>query len=120
MAPIKRVAATYRKPDEHFQLLINDNLMLCQKTMIVPINEARQTANRAHDRIDCHEKRMNRLDDEKVGQVTILWAERNKVIGVALILLALIIVNLFVSGNGKLDKSALKTAIKESLAEISK
>lgn len=110
----------YKKTDEHFQLLIGDNLALCQATQKPIIDKAQQTANRAHERIDCHETRLNRLDDEKIGQVTILWAERNKVIGIALILLALIIVNLFISGNGKFDKSALKAAIKESLAEISK
>ena len=110
--------ATKRLADDHIKLMIGEHIKFCQTTMLPVIKDVDKKADKAHARIDCDETRLIALDHPKVGQVTILWSERNKVIGIALILLALIVANLFVSGSVKIDRAELKTAVKEALTEI--
>ena len=120
--PTNRV--TYKKEDEHTQILISRNLKLCQQTMTPSITEAKKVAVRAHERIDENEKeyesRLTRLDDKEVGKVTIMWKERNKIIGVGAVLLLAILANIFIGVNSgaRIDKAMLKEAVKAALTEL--
>jgi hypothetical protein len=119
--PYIETPITYNKDkDEHVQTLINKNLELCQGSEDVKIENIERIAKRAHERADCHETRLNRLDDPEVGKVTTLWNERNNVIKVGAVLLLAIVVNIVIGamGNGKIDKTVLKEAVKSALEEL--
>jgi hypothetical protein len=88
---------TYQKNDEHIQLQIAQNLKLCQTTMFPVINKAQQTSEKCHDRVDCMDLRVTRLDDNDTGKVTTLWKERGAVIKAFWGLVITVIASLMIS-----------------------
>ena len=124
MAPRKLGSVTTKKSDEHFQLIVNDNLALCQRTMMVPINKAQNTADKAHERLDCMNTRLTQLDDPKVGMVQTIWNERNHIknllYGIGVMVLISMTANFVMQGNSKLKitKEDLKEAVKAALVEM--
>jgi hypothetical protein len=109
-----------RLADDHIKLMIGEHIKFCQTTMLPVIQKVDQKVEKAHLRIDCVETRQTRLDDPEVGKVSIMWKRENRVILVGVVLALLILANLWVgsSNGGKLDKVALKAAVKEALTEI--
>jgi hypothetical protein len=119
MAP-RKTALAKGPQDDHVLLLISGHQDACKLEMLPIIGKAQQTAEKAHGRVDDVETRLARLDDEKVGMVTTLWNERNKVIAVGGVLLVAIIINIVIGlmGEGKIDKNTLKEAVKAALIEV--
>jgi hypothetical protein len=131
MKPRRTPSLTIRKGDEHTQLQINDNLTLCQATMTPKIDDAKNTAVKCHDRLDCHIKddhkevndRLSTMDAKEIGKVTILWNDRNKVIVAFGALLVAIITNVAVAwfkNSRPISKQDLQDAVKSAIVEISK
>ena len=111
---------TRQTNDEHTLFLISGHQETCKTEMLPIIGKVQNTAEKAHGRVDDVETRLARLDDEKVGMVTTLWNERNKVIAVGGILLLAILVNITIGimGGSKMDKTMLKDAVKDALTEL--
>lgn len=125
---------SYNPEDEHVQILINKNLRLCQGTMRVEIKDADKKAQRVHERADCLEERLVALDHEKVGMVTIMWNERQKIsdqvrnffIGTLLLVLTAMTVQYLGTRNTarpdleQVMRMVAKDAAKEALKEVVK
>jgi hypothetical protein len=123
--PFVETPITYNKDvDEHTQMLIAKNLEICQGSEDVKISNVEKIALRAHARLDDYQKvtdeRLIALDHKEVGKVTTLWNERNRIIAIGGVLFIGIIVNIVVGamGSGKVDKTALKDAVKSALEEL--
>jgi hypothetical protein len=136
MSRLKPDALSYRSPrvkatknDDHTQCLIDANLAACQTSMRVPINEAHQTAKRAHERVDEIKDRLFSLDNPEVGKVTQLWEDREYVQNAVRRALVYMFLTVLASGAAgyylrptptPLDKSVLKQVIKEAVADLKK
>lgn len=132
MASAKRVHAQNpvfrRRGDDHLQLVIDENLSLCQMTMGVKIEDAKNASVKAHGRVDVLEDRVMRLDDPEVGKVTKLWDDREYVQKAVRRILVYMFFSVALAGGAGyylrpdpvLDKMALKQAIKDAVVELKK
>jgi hypothetical protein len=121
---------TFIQPeDEHFHVLIKQDLALCQTTMKPIIEESKKIALKAHDRLDGISERMTTLDHEKTGMVTRLWEDsemlrkqiRNTLYTVVLMTIVFGITSVLVSREKKdnpLNPQIIGEIVKSVMSEV--
>ena len=118
----------YNKKDEHVQMMIGQNLSLCQGSMMGVIDDVKRTAEKAHERIDKTNERVLILDNSETGKVTTMWKEsqqlkkdiRNALFAIFATILVSQITNYFINNGRGISKQELADSIKTAIIEATK
>ncbi len=118
-----------KQQDEHVQLLISQNLRLCQTSMTPLINKAQITAEKAHVRVDEMEDRIFIMDNPETGKVTVMWEDRKAIanyirnaliamVGTSLLAISIFMVGFYKKEVSEPTKEMIKTMVELTLTEF--